>query len=209
MNRFGIDFHDMEYGDLIKHVEESIRALRLRAYKEGYEQGRFDERIEGSGREQHQQHRRDEIVERAKRDIDELRDDMDDLFADFIVNREKRTVVALLRGYQSGIVYFRGIAKCYPDDCFNVHIGKAIALRRALGLEVPVEYLHAPQPKEVRVGDVVNGSEIDGFYSPAKRFTLSGKNGEDGGFFYRESASDWIEESQIGRIIDDSHDYRY
>lgn len=52
MNRFGIDFHDMKYGDLIKHVEESIRALRLRAYKEGYEQGRFDEKIEGSGREQ-------------------------------------------------------------------------------------------------------------------------------------------------------------
>lgn len=30
-----------------------------------------------------------------------------------------------------------------------------MALRRALGLAVPDEYLNAPQPTEVRVGDVV------------------------------------------------------
>lgn len=161
------DLHDMEYCDLIEHVEKSIRALRLRAYREGYKQGRFDEKIKGSGSEQYQQQRRDEIVERAKRDIDELRDDdglyevfsAADLsyacFVDFIVNREKRTVVALLRGFQSGKVLARGIAKCHPDDCFNAYLGKAIALRRALGLEVPDEYLNAPQPTEVRVGDVV------------------------------------------------------
>ncbi len=50
----------------------------------------------------------------------------------------------------------RGIAKATPDDCFNIHIGKAIALRRALGLAVPDEYLNAPQPTEVRVGDFVS-----------------------------------------------------
>src|SRR5699024_6527622 len=74
---------------------------------------------------------------------------------EFVVNKEKRTVVALLRGWGSGTIVKRGIAKCAPKDCFNVHIGKAIALRRALGLEVPDEYLNAPQPTEVREGDIV------------------------------------------------------
>src|SRR5690606_31968390 len=68
---------------------------------------------------------------------------------------EKRTVVCLLKGFRIPVIYAKGIAKCAPGDCFNVHIGKAIALRRALGLKVPSDYLNAPQPTEVRVGDVV------------------------------------------------------
>lgn len=71
------------------------------------------------------------------------------------MNSDKRTVVALLKGLRTGKVYAKGIAKATPDDCFNVHIGKSIALRRALGLAVPDECLNAPQPTEVRVGDVI------------------------------------------------------
>jgi hypothetical protein len=107
---------------------------------------------------------RDDIIEMAKRDIEVLKNSADKrhykvdfyrCFADFIINREKRTVVALLRGAGSKKVFARGIAKCHPDDCFNAYIGRAIALRRALGLEVPDEYLNAPQPTEVGVGDIV------------------------------------------------------
>ncbi|MEN7359512.1 hypothetical protein ABC915_22090, partial [Bacillus licheniformis] len=101
------------------------------------------------------QERRDEIVEQAKADVSGLlkRDIGHD--HEFIVNTEKRTVVVLrkLRGCTN--IVRRGIAKAAPDDCFNVHIEKAIALYRALGLEVPDEYLNVPQPREVRVGDVV------------------------------------------------------
>jgi hypothetical protein len=113
------------------------------------------------------QQRRDEIVEQAKRDVDYLKD-VDGLYtvesgsefnyacySEFIVNKEKRTVVALLRGFRTKWMRAKGFAKCAPQDCFNAHIGKAIALRRALGLEVPDEYLNAPQPTEVRVGDVI------------------------------------------------------
>lgn len=75
--------------------------------------------------------------------------------AEFIVNCEKRTVVTILRWIADGQIVAKGIAKAAPDDCFNVHIGKAIALRRALGLTVLDEYLNAPQPTEVRVGDVI------------------------------------------------------
>ncbi|WP_258235483.1 hypothetical protein [Bacillus atrophaeus] len=117
------------------------------------------------------QARRDEIVEQAKADVEKLSNYGEgvryetDVFTKatcnvgFVVNRNKRTVVALLRGIRTGIVYAKGIAKAAPSDCFNVHIGRAIALRRALGLVVPDEYLNAPQPTEVRVGDIVRKAD--------------------------------------------------
>lgn len=117
---------------------------------------------------------RDEIVERAKRDVEELERIGKDINsrlegsqrfysqfyrAKYVVNREKRTVVALLqRGFiNDNDIIGKGIARCAPDDVFNIHIGKAIALRRALGLRVPDEYVNAPQSTEPRVGDVVVG----------------------------------------------------
>ncbi|MEK3813083.1 hypothetical protein [Bacillus sp. FSL R7-0685] len=118
------------------------------------------------------QARRDEIVEQAKVDVEALSNYGDGVRyeieewssatcnVEFVVNRYKRTVVALLKGVRTGNVYAKGIAKAAPSDCFNVHIGKAIALRRALGLAVPDEYLNAPQPTEVRVGDFI--SDVSG-----------------------------------------------
>ncbi|MGX4295543.1 hypothetical protein [Bacillus sp. JK62] len=119
------------------------------------------------------QARRDEIVEQAKADVEKLIEDAGSICpvyygnytmrectnrVEFVVNREKRTVVALVFGKSQRVrseLREKGIAKAAPDDCFNVHIGKAIALRRALGLTVLDEYLNAPQPTEVRVGDVI------------------------------------------------------
>ena len=72
---------------------------------------------------------------------------------EFVVNEEKRTVVALIKGKTSKALYARGIAKCMPSDVFNEHIGKAIALGRALGLDVS-EFEQAVQPT-VAVGQVV------------------------------------------------------
>lgn len=135
------------------------------------------------------QERRDSIIERAKDDLTLLIPD-DRIFegkyyevngmricdVDFVVNKEKRTVVALMRGYETGKIYSKGIAKCAPGDCFNVHIGKAIALRRALGEEVPDEYLNAPQPTEVRVGDLVkNFGEVCEVVPETKGFNISDK----------------------------------
>lgn len=118
---------------------------------------------------------RDEIVERAKADVEALTDGGGHVklpnnfgsnftcIPEYIVNREKRKVTVILRGWNSGKVRAVGHAICAPNDVFNAHIGKAIALRRALGLEVPAEYLSVPNPTEVSVGDYVeiigNGSE--------------------------------------------------
>ncbi|WP_249275920.1 hypothetical protein [Bacillus velezensis] len=105
--------------------------------------------------------RRDEIVEQAKVDVERLKEDNRRLRTFNIslkVNRKDRLVEAVAKKPNSRTAFY-GIAKATPDDCFNVHIGKAIALRRALGLAVPDEYLNAPQPTEVRVGDVVQYSK--------------------------------------------------
>jgi hypothetical protein len=99
---------------------------------------------------------REQLIEKAKQDVEELSDKYFDginFEVKFVVNRDKRTVVAL--NYYDNAVYKRGIAKCAPDDCFNVHFGKAIALRRALGLDIPKEYVNAPQPTVAKVGDKI------------------------------------------------------
>lgn len=81
---------------------------------------------------------------------------------EFVINEEKRTVVALIKGISSGDLYAKGIAKCNPSDVFNEHIGKAIALGRALGLDVS-EFEQAVQPIEI-----VKGMEIMLFNSDGK-----------------------------------------
>lgn len=71
----------------------------------------------------------------------------------FRVNTNKRAVTALIYGAFSKELVFKGIAKCHPDDVFNEHIGKAIALGRALGLDVS-EFENAVQPT-IAVGQMV------------------------------------------------------
>lgn len=65
----------------------------------------------------------------------------------FVVNVEKRTIVAIGSLLHVGSIddNYKGIAKCMPSDVFNEHIGKAIALGRALGLDVS-EFENAVQP---------------------------------------------------------------
>jgi hypothetical protein len=153
-------------------LQAEIQALKERV--ERLEYGALSKWAQEEVEEAPRQLTRDDIIEMAKRDVTHLQRRMATHIvqtegnkwfqdyvtkAEFIVNREKRTVVALVRlndiFEESNKVVSRGIAKCHPDDCFNAYIGRAIALRRALGLEVPDEYLNAPQPTEVRVGDFV------------------------------------------------------
>ncbi|MGP0579168.1 hypothetical protein ACTP13_19475 [Paenibacillus peoriae] len=155
------------------------------------------------------QQRRDEIVERAKADVKRLTQIGDsvsdrlpkssplhnDFFrVEFVVNRERRTIVALLRpeyGSHFDIVtgsfsVIKGTAKCAPGDVFNAHIGKAISLRRALGLEVPAEYLSVPRPTEVRVGDIVEGTSHSGATGPVLE---TGHDGEENFVIYRNDTN--------------------
>ncbi|MEC2215097.1 hypothetical protein [Bacillus velezensis] len=208
-----IDLNVMGYDELIAHGEEVMRMIRLRAYGEGYRQGKFDAEVDsthGQAPIVSAQARRDEIVEQAKADVEKLSNYGDGVLCEtyvftkatcnveFVANRDKRTVVALLKGVRTGKVYAKGIAKAAPDDCFNAHIGKAIALRRALGLAVPDEYLNAPQPTEVRVGDVVSNSTGD---------VVGGVLPDDS---WRPLTGNWVRQSDARKygalVIDDSRE---
>lgn len=115
---------------------------------------------------------RDEIVARAKVDVKALSlkvaghdwynseipsfEKHGPLVFDFGVNRDKRKVTAVARyKHVPDVVAVVGRAVCAPNDVFNAHIGRAIALRRALGLEVPAEYLSVPAPEIANIGDIV------------------------------------------------------
>ena len=96
---------------------------------------------------------------------------------DFFINADKRTVIAKLSLEATTSVTAKekayatqGRAKCAPGDVFNEHIGKAIALRRALGLEVPVEYftVEARDCYDLAVGDVVRGDYSGNFQTLRK-----------------------------------------
>lgn len=94
-----------------------------------------------------------------------------DLNYKVIINEEKRTVVILAFGFPDGSnVVRRGIAKCMPDEVFNADIGKAIALARALEIDIPQEFLNAIQPTEVVVGMVTIPQD-----DKAKFFKIDGR----------------------------------
>ncbi|MGF9741954.1 hypothetical protein ABEX06_00495 [Bacillus safensis] len=193
---------EMDYGELVSLVEDAMKALRTRSYKLGYDQGRFDAEIEAVNGtyEKTDQQKRDEVVAQAKEDVETLkmRNRLSKAFnIEIVVNSESRSVEATAKVPNSRKSFY-GIAKCAPSDCFNAHIGKAIALRRALGLEVPTEYLNVPQPTEVRVGDVIRGRQANGveFYEETIQ------NIKDGAYYY-DDGFDFISNAELV-IIDDS-----
>lgn len=162
------------------------------------------------------QRKRDDIVRRAKDDVERLVDE--DGFAhrrggpfntvvieEFVVNSAKRTVVVLgFEAYGNRKKRALGIAKCAPGDVFNANLGRAISLRRALGLEIPEEYVSAPNPTEVRVGDVVD--ECGGYDREARVVDAvrpSGYAAADEGLTFEGGGWAFIHEC---KIIDDSRE---
>jgi hypothetical protein len=118
--------------------------------------------------------------------------------ADFIVSKEKRKVICLLKGVTSGKVRARGIAKCDPADVFNVDIGMAIALYRALKLNVPGDYLNVPAPTTLEVGQIV-------YWVSSHKFLVTKKR--DNGYYDFKRLHDgkqcnnhWIGKSDLAEV---------
>ena len=202
---------EQRYDIAVETARDAIEELRLAAYAKGYEDARR-ELMAQAPVEKTAQERRDEIVEQAKADVERLRmiNRMLQTFdITFDINRESRTVEAVAKKPNSRTAFY-GTAICAPDDCFNIHIGEAIALHRALGLEVPDEYLNAPQPTEVRVGDVVGSFEINevaDYYGKIVNVSEDKVFYEDGLFDYLPTVTEGIDEcgeESFLKIIDDS-----
>lgn len=193
---------EMTCEELGRYAVDVIIELKRKAYGKGYEKGRLDGRkfakMEYENKESlgdSPQERRDSIVERAKEYVDKTTKKLTELpfYPEFIVNKDNRSVTVILRGRAAGKVIAKGDAKARPDDCFNVHIGKAIALHKALGSDTPAEYLNAPQPTEARIGDVVKSEWSGRHYKIGVDFTCE----------------EWSRNSHILRIIDDSREGEY
>lgn len=161
--------------------------------------------------------KREETIERAKRDIDMLkRIAAHGLLSaksnvEFIINKEKRTVVALLKDKYINHIHRRGIAKCLPDDCFNTYIGKVIALYRALGFEASDEYLNVPNPTKVYIGDIVEYKWLIGD-PDIETYTVESIN--DNEVFYTSGDREEVNginkihsDKLCVRVIDDSRDH--
>jgi hypothetical protein len=125
----------------------------------------------------------------------------------FIVDKEKRTVVAIARGYESKRVRGRGVAKAVKSDTFNVTIGKAIALGRALEVQIPSIVLASPSPVEPKTGDIIE------FGSHGRTIRVGERaerhDGRYGKAFYCVSEETgrrrgWLGTNQMVRIVDDS-----
>lgn len=106
--------------------------------------------------------RRQIVIAQAKRELHEHKNfrghytvGFNATTAEFHVNLEKGAVTCLLKGINSKKVIAKGVAKCDPQDVFNVHIGRIIALRRALGLNITEFYTEVPNPEKAEVGDYV------------------------------------------------------
>lgn len=74
---------------------------------------------------------------------------------EFIIHEEKGRVIALMRGVDTGKVYARGIAQCVKGDVFNIDLGKAIAVGKAMKLDVS-KFMNAPHPEGIHKGMVVS-----------------------------------------------------
>lgn len=73
------------------------------------------------------------------------------VYTNLITNSEERVVIALLKDVNTNKVVAKGVSKCNLNDVYNRYIGEAIALGRALGVDVR-KFENAPQPKGIPKG---------------------------------------------------------
>ncbi|SCY14286.1 hypothetical protein [Lysinibacillus fusiformis] len=101
----------------------------------------------------------------------------------FHVNEKKRAIAVLIYGAFSKQLIFKGITKCNPNDVFNEHIGKAIALGRALGLDVS-EFEQAVQPTEFAIGQIFEAKLTETHIEKIVDITGDKCYVERGGFYW-------------------------
>lgn len=155
---------------------------------------------------------REEVVQKAKRFVDNKRDCDGDIKVgihyvtpEFFVNAEKRTVVVILRLWtDESQIIAKGKETACGDDVFNAHIGKAIALARAVGEEVPEEFINAPQPERAEVGMCVRLNRGGDLYKLADRIPDFDGAGYGRAFRLGELSGLWSGENQF-TIVDDTH----
>lgn len=153
------------------------------------------------------QYTREQVIELAKNDAAELKRDYYLHNVKVRVNRKYRVVVATVEAMDGKR---EGRAQCAADDCFNVHIGTALAMRRALGLDVPQYYIDAPVPTEPQVGDVVTFPDVKDtsvYHVITTEDTFGNLNIVKSTFSFLVGKSAYVDNFENAIILDDSHDF--
>jgi hypothetical protein len=124
-----------------------------------------------------------------------------DVTVEFVVNTANRKVTAILRFAHTikCSVCSTGVALCDPTDVFNVDIGKAIALDRALSRVTAVSILRAPNPTDIVVGMLVEPKPS----SPYSGGAYIAMEVDSDGDVYDAPGYGWANEDGLN-IIDDT-----
>lgn len=129
--------------------------------------------------------------------------------AEFI--RKGNRVTCLLKGVETSKVHFVGRAECHVDDVFNEHIGRAVALAKALDIveQLPPDILKAVQPNKVVVGQRVKTSNDEVFVHGFEKSSISERTGilVDYLFGNREDGFTWLPNEGVDIIDDTDADY--
>ena len=124
------------------------------------------------------------------------------------VNAEKRTVACIAHyAHVTSSPVKRAIAKCAPDDVFNVDIGKAIALGRALGLDVS-KFEQAVKPS-IAIGQTFRVTHKGAITGKVAKVTGMRPyfDGQFGKAFNHTNDSGWLGEEQVDIINDTEAQY--
>lgn len=157
------------------------------------------------------------VIETAKKDVEDLRRQMvngtrktegsyafREKMTDVEFKYEGRRTTAIVRCVFTGQVLDMATIIAPDSICANKHLGNAIALRKALRLEVPTYYIDAPQPIHVRAGDKVRSLMGGKPMTAGKRYPE--KDHLFGcAFETRENSMVWFGEDQV-KIIDDTRE---
>lgn len=157
-------FRGLSESRKLEMLQMSVEEIYDAGYVTGYTNGAFNKLQNQSAevKPKSPNQRRAELIQRAKVHVGEQ---FDCWFNDrlcskkFIINPKKRTVLLLLISKRDGSIRAKGIAKCHPDEVFNADIGKAIALARALEIEIPQEFMDAVQPDVKVVGMILKSGK--------------------------------------------------
>ena len=105
--------------------------------------------------------KRAKLIEKAKKFAEEKKQTEPDVYSfkgrlvEANFHRKNKRVTCVVNDFIYGHTVNVGRADCSEGDVFNEHIGQAIALARALKIDVPQEFLEAVQPDEIVVGMII------------------------------------------------------
>lgn len=182
---------------LSKNVKAMMETVINRAYEEGYEAGKASVVEDKPALSANQQ--RAALIQRAREFVKTHGESVK-------LHRQDNAVFAFKKS-KSG--WATGTACCMPGDTFNESIGQAIALARALKLEIPKEFLNAVRPtvapgQVFKVNEDVPKKDVRGRVAEITTLLPTHNHLGFGTAFKHTLDSGWLGERQV-TIIDDTN----